>query len=58
MSLIVAFCHACARTVYLRAGDDPLFCPVCCSKLVVPEDEHLKRSLVSPPYTRSDHYTS
>ena len=34
MPVIMAFCDPCERTVYLRQGVDPLFCPVCCSTLV------------------------
>jgi hypothetical protein len=34
MPVIMAFCHPCDRTVYLRQGVDPMFCPVCCSTLV------------------------
>jgi hypothetical protein len=34
MPVIMAFCDPCDRTVYLRQGVDPLFCPVCCSILV------------------------
>jgi hypothetical protein len=37
MPVIMAFCDPCHRTVYLRQGVDPLFCPVCCSTLVPSE---------------------
>jgi hypothetical protein len=33
VAVIMGFCVACGRTVYLPENDDPQFCPVCCSTL-------------------------